>query len=57
MNMARPSFKVTQNQPGSDLTGETAAALGKILFDPPHEKKLLLSRDNVIYLNTFSYKV
>lgn len=33
MNMARPSFKVTQNQPGSDLTGETAAALGKILFN------------------------
>jgi hypothetical protein len=27
MTMNRPSFKITQNGPGSDLAGETAAAL------------------------------
>ena len=27
MNIARPSFKIDANNPGSDLAGETAAAL------------------------------
>ena len=34
MNMARPAFKVTEQCPGSDLVGETAAALatGYLIF-------------------------
>ena len=32
--ICRPSFKITKNQPGSDLAGETAAALaaGAMVF-------------------------
>ena len=34
MTMARPAFKIDANNPGSDLAGETAAAMaaGSILF-------------------------
>ncbi|NMM50382.1 glycoside hydrolase family 9 protein [Marinigracilibium pacificum] len=46
MPMARPSFKIDANNPGSDLAGETAAALAaaSILFqdsDPAYSSKLL----------------
>jgi len=46
MNMPRRSFKITRESPGSDLAGETAAALAAaaIVFreeDPPYAQRLL----------------
>ena len=46
MTMARPAYKVTRSAPGSDLTGETAAALAacSMLFqssDPNYASNLL----------------
>merc|ERR1712002_653595 len=46
MTMARPSFKIDNNNPGSDLAGETAAALAaaSIVFkdvDPNYASQVL----------------
>lgn len=46
MTMARPSFKIDANNPGSDLAGETAAAMAStaMLFqdtDPDYANELI----------------
>ncbi|MBD2259218.1 glycoside hydrolase family 9 protein [Pseudanabaena sp. FACHB-2040] len=56
MTMARPSFKIDRQNPGSDLAGEAAAALASasIVFrktDAAYADKLL---DNAIQLYTFA---
>lgn len=44
--MSRPSYYVDKNRPGSDVAGETAAAMaaGSIVFADKGTKKLISSK-------------
>src|SRR5262245_18274516 len=59
MQMARPAFKISASCPGSDLAGETAAALAaaSIAFrptDPAYADKLVThARQLYIFADTF----
>jgi hypothetical protein len=60
MTMARPSYKVTRNAPGSDLCGETAAALAasSMLFQSsnPSYAATLLSHARKLYAFADAYR-
>lgn len=60
MTMARPSYKVTRQAPGSDLCGETAAALaaGSMLFQAsnPTYAATLLNQAKKLYTFADTYR-
>ena len=62
MNIARPSFKIDANNPGSDLAGETAAALAAASLpfkevDPAYSTELLTHAEELFaFAETFQGK-
>ena len=62
MTMARPAWKIDENNPGSDLAGETAAAMAaaSILFqdsDPDYSAELLShAKELFTFADTFKGK-
>ena len=58
MPMARPSFKITAEKPGSDLAGETAAALAaaSIIFKPTDAKYAATCLEHARQLYEFAEK-